>query len=222
MQYPVLYSFRRWPYAMRARLALLVSGTTFELREVLLKNKPQAMLNASPKGTVPVLILGDKTVLDESLDIMVWALENTNNNWLTKDSPTAKNLRENLINQNDTEFKYYLDRYKYFDHHPEQPQDYYLGKALPHLKNLEKILSEQAFLSGSKFGFTDAAIAPFIRQFYMVDQSRFKQLKLPNLETWLLQFLESSLFKKSMEKQALWNPDDEATLLNNDEPINQA
>ena len=210
--YPILYSFRRCPYAMRARLALRASNMTVEIREVSLKNKPAAMLQASPKGTVPVLIANTEKTLEESLDIMHWALQSAGQtDWLSPESISSTQI-ESLINQNDTEFKYYLDRYKYFDHHPEYSQDYYLKKALPFLQQLEKILSKQAFLTGSNFHFTDAAIAPFIRQFFMVDQQQFTQLNLPKLEAWLSLFLDSPLFKSVMEKYPEWNEGDEMIL----------
>lgn len=211
---PVLYSFRRCPYAMRARLAIYASNITVELREILLRDKPQALLNASEKGTVPVLVIDQETVLEESLDVMHWALQHsTQSDWLPSEPLTQS--QEDLIHHNDTEFKYYLDRYKYFDRYPEHSQDYYLEKSLPFLNKLEKILSKQAYLGGSKFRFTDAAIAPFIRQFCMVDQQRFDQLDLAKTQTWLMSFLKSPLFNNIMKKYPAWIEGDEVTLFGN-------
>lgn len=210
--HPILYSFRRCPYAMRARLALYNSNVTVELREVLLKDKPPELLKASNKGTVPVLIDNKDTIFDESLDIMNWAFLQTNeSDWLSCQS-LVNSQKEDLIHQNDTEFKHYLDRYKYFDRHPEHPQQYYLEKAQPFLNKLEKILSKQTYLGGSKFRFTDAAIAPFIRQFCMVNQQQFEQLDLPKLQAWLYSFLNSSLLSDVMKKYPVWKEADEAIL----------
>ena len=215
MGHPILYSFRRCPYAIRARLALYACNVTVEIREVSLKNKPIAMLKASQKGTVPVLIANNGKTIDESLDIMHWALQKSERtDWLSNESLTTTQA-EQLIHQNDNEFKYFLDRYKYFDRYPEHSQDYYLQKALPFLIAIEEILSKHKFLSGSEFRFTDAAIAPFIRQFYMVDQPRFKQLNLSNIDTWLSLFLTKPLFKNIMEKYPVWQQGDEITLFAN-------
>lgn len=198
---PVLYSFRRCPYAMRARLALVVSGTRYELREVSLRAKPTEMLAASPKGTVPVLIRSGGQVIDQSLEIMRWALTNSDpDGWLEReDSP--------LICENDESFKYDLDRYKY--------PDRYEGDALAHrehaltfLRKLEARLSCSTFLDGPALGVTDAAIVPFVRQFAAVDPAWFADQPLPQLRHWLDIILGSGLFRSIMRRFPLWNPGD--------------
>jgi len=192
-------------------MALSVSNVTFELREVSLKNKPQALLEASNKGTVPVLILSDGTIIDESLEIMEWALQQQTHTpeWLElkKKNP--------IIELNDTEFKYYLDRYKYFDRHPEQSQDVYLEKALPFLETLEEILSQTTYIGGSKPNIVDIAVMPFVRQFYMVDQEKFNALILPKLQLWLNKFLQDELFTGIMKKYSAWSDGDKPVLYRN-------
>ena len=170
---PVLYSFRRCPYAMRARLALQAASQVVEHREIVLKNKPADMLRSSPKGTVPVLVLADGRVLDESLDIMRWALETHDTHaWLPADEGSRQN-DWTLIAQNDGEFKFHLDRYKY-------PHRYGLADGLAHrelargfLGGLQNRLTLQRFLGGARFGLADAAIAPFVRQFAHTDKAWF-------------------------------------------------
>ncbi|MCH2191628.1 MAG: glutathione S-transferase [Gammaproteobacteria bacterium] len=211
MSQSVLYSFRRCPYAMRARLAIFYSGLQVELREVVLKNKPQTMLNASAKGTVPVLVLEDR-VIDESLDIMQWSLtHNDRDGWLagTRVNLELQSLADDeLINQHDTEFKPLLDRYKYFDRHPEKTQEEHLQTALPFLAELEdriKLNGDGKFLALNRFSIQDAAIFPFIRQFAHSDLKRFYTLNLPLLQQWLNTCLESSLFKQIMFKYEAWS-----------------
>lgn len=211
---PILYSFRRCPYAMRARLALLHAGIRCEMREILLKAKPSQMLDVSNKGTVPVLVLINGEVIDESLDIMHWALSQTtkqnktpdSQDWLMDEnlSKTEINL---LIERNDYEFKEALDKFKYFDRHPENPQNYYLEQAMPYLETLENILQNNVYLGGSQFRLLDAAALPFIRQFSMVDQQMFNALPLKKLQIWLENGLNSELFKNIMPKYPLWEPD---------------
>jgi len=203
---PILYSFRRCPYAMRARLAIIQSHTTVELREVVLKNKPQQLLDISPKATVPVLHLSDGSVIDESLDIMKWALGNNDpDNWL--DQSIIKDINQ-LIFINDGEFKYYLDRYKYADRFPEQPERYYRQKAELFLANLEQRLSSQSFLCAEQCTLADSAIFPFIRQFANVDLSWFQASKYKYLNHWLNNHIESSLFLSIMKKYPAWQQGD--------------
>jgi len=210
MTTPILYSFRRCPYAIRARLALMHCGAKCILREVSLKSKPVQMLDASNKGTVPVLILQPHRVIDESIDIMRWAMnENPSrdmqnaNAWQTSETMSTDEVDE-LINQNDFEFKAQLDKYKYSDRHPEHPQHYYLEQAMPFLEQLENRLARSPYLSGNQFRFPDAAILPFIRQFSMVDLKTFDSLALPNIQRWLAQGLNSDLFASVMTKYPLW------------------
>jgi len=197
----VLYSFRRCPYAMRARLALAVSGTRYELREVRLADKPAAMLSASPKGTVPVLRTADGAVIDESLEIMRWALEARDpEGWLTRDDPA-------LIAINDGLFKYHLDRYKYPDRYGSDPEGH-RENGLHLLHDLDERLAGAGQLCGSVRGLADAAIMPFVRQFAGVDRDWFEGQPLPCLKTWLANHLASDLFDSIMHRATPWAPDD--------------
>jgi len=201
---PILYSFRRCPYAMRARLALQVSGLAVEHREIALKKKPAEMLRASPKGTVPVLMLADGTVLDESLDIMRWALGRSDpQGWLGGDD-AYRNDASDLIAQNDGEFKFHLDRYKY-------PHRYGLADGVAHrelarefLDLLQARLAQHDFLAGTRFGLADAAIAPFVRQFAHTDPAWFAAQSWRHLAQWLQDFDASAAFAQVMEKHPVW------------------
>lgn len=200
---PILYSFRRCPYAMRARLAIAKSGQQVALREVVLRDKPEHMLEISPKGTVPVLLLPDGIVLEESLDVMKWALkENDPDGWLEE-------MGEDLIMENDTTFKKSLDTYKYFNRHPEHSQEHYREQGEMFLKKLEERLQSQLYLSGNEIKFVDAALLPFVRQFAFVDMEWFQGSEYQGVKRWLNDFLESDLFEKIMPKFEQWKPGDE-------------
>ncbi|GEN64220.1 glutathione S-transferase [Acetobacter oeni] len=199
--WPVLWSFRRCPYAMRARLALLVSGVRVEVREVLLREKPAAMLAVSPKGTVPVLVLPDGVVIDESLDVMRWALGRDDpEGWL----PGAD---FGLVGACDGVFKFHLDRYKYFTRYGCDPLEH-RTEGVRFLKELEARLSG-GFLCGERFRLTDAAVLPFVRQFAAVDAAWFGGLDLPRVRGWLEGFVSSALFARAMRRYAVWRPGDE-------------
>jgi len=206
---PILYSFRRCPYAMRARLALQAASIKVELREVALRQKPAAMLSISPKGTVPVLQIDNGKVIAESLDIMHWALQqNDPENWLP---PASTPAAHELINTNDNEFKAWLDRYKYADRYPEHPQAYYRQQAEQFLATLESRLQQTPYLSTAHFSLTDAAILPFIRQFAAVDASWFQQAPYPLLTAWLQNFTNSARFTAIMHNYSAWQPGDPPT-----------
>ena len=206
---PVLYSFRRCPYAMRARLAIAGAGLQVELREVVLKHKPATLLEASPKGTVPVLVLPEGRVIDESRDIMRWALRCSDpDNWLCSDEPDKLWQIEGLIQENDFVFKQHLDRYKYFDRHPQHPQAYYREQCEVTLLKLEKLLQQNTFLAGDHCSLADMAIFPFIRQFAHVDREWFFSAPYPALQRWLNGHLESRLFNQIMSKYQPWQPGD--------------
>jgi len=197
----ILYSFRRCPYAMRARLAIAYSEQSVALREINLKTKPQAMLALSAKGTVPVLQLADGTVLDESLDIMAWALECADpDGWL------QGNLTEmlSLIDENDFEFKIWLDKYKYADRFLEKTADYYREQGEEFLFKLEDKLAVNSYLFGEKTGLADIAIFPFVRQFAAVDKEWFSRSAFPRLQVWLNSFIHSPLFKSVMKEYPNW------------------
>ena len=198
---PVLYSFRRCPYAMRARLALLASGTVCELREIKLAAKPEAMLAASPKGTVPVLVQPNGTVIDESLDIMRWSLScNDPEGWLERDDAS-------LIAVNDGPFKHHLDRYKYPDRHGSDANDH-RATGLVILRDLNERLERSSNLNGDQRGLADMAIMPFVRQFAETDREWFDAQPLPGLQAWLQSHLTSSLFAAIMPRPKPWQPDD--------------
>ena len=204
---PCLYSFRRCPYAMRARFGLLFAEFQVELREITLKHKPIQMLNISPKGTVPVLQLSDDVVIEESREIMVWALEQQDPQRLLN----ANTLHEAniLIDKNDNEFKYWLDRYKYADRYLEMTQTEYRRRGEDFLQVLEGLLTKNAYLLGSHVTIADIAIMPFVRQFAHVDRNVFYNLPYPNLQRWLTCWLEHPLFLQVMTKFEPWQEGDE-------------
>jgi glutathione S-transferase len=193
---PLLYSFRRCPYAIRARMALAVSGISYERIEVDLKNKPAALFAISPKGTVPVLQLPDGRVIDESLDIMLYALSvNDPEHWL----PAAGELRlqmDALIERNDKTFKPLLDKFKYHTKHIELSQDEHQANGDVILSDLENRISQNNFLFEIKPSLADIALFPFIRQWAGVKADALRHF--PKLETWLNHHTESSLFSKVM------------------------
>lgn len=200
---PVLYSFRRCPYAIRARMALAQAGTEVELREVVLRNKPQALLDASPKGTVPVLVLPDGTVIDESLAIMRWALgQNDPQGWLAQ---TGQPELQHLMALNDGPFKQALDAYKYPERHPEQSVTMHRaqGEAVL-LALLEARLEAHPFLAGASPGLADVAIFPFIRQWAAVDAAWFEICRWAAVRRWLQDWLNSTAFSRVMDKHAAW------------------
>lgn len=202
---PVLYSFRRCPYAIRARIALAQGGVAVELREVALRDKPAAMLAASPKGTVPVLQLPDGTVLDESLDIMRWALQQQDGDgWLARaESPEQHALMQATENP----FKHWLDHYKYAPRFPERSaQDYRAEAEQCLLAPLEALLAKTPWLGGDKPCLSDAAIFPFVRQFAGVDPDWWRTASWSATRRWLQTWLDSALFERVMVKQALWAP----------------
>lgn len=207
---PVLYSFRRCPYAMRARLAIAYSNAQLELREVVLKDKPTQLMEASKKATVPVVVLPDGRVIDESRDIMRWALQqNDPDGWLYADDNDWLWELEGLIQENDFVFKQHLDRYKYADRHPEYPMEYHREQCENTLKKLDRQLEiNQGFLVCDRLTLADTAIFPFIRQCAHVDREWFYQTEYQALQAWLDQLLESELFQSIMHKYPQWQPGD--------------
>lgn len=205
---PILYSFRRCPYAMRARLALQVSRQQCVVREIILRDKPAEMLALSPKGTVPVLQLPDGRVLEESLDIALWALEqNDPQQWFAPQSGTFDEMME-LIAFNDGPFKHHLDRYKYAVRYDDVSEpDHHRGEGVEFLKTLEARLGGHAHLCGDRESLADNAIFPFVRQFANTDRDWFDAQPLPHLRGWLAAHLESDAFKTVMEKWPRWMPE---------------
>ena len=209
MSLPILYSFRRCPYAIRARVTLLYSGIPVELREVVLRDKPPEFIAASPKATVPVLVPAHGPVLEESLDIMHWALaQNDPDGWLDADRLAT----QALIEDNDGEFKKSLDAYKYSNWHPEKTTEDHRTACEPFLHELESRLQEQAYLLGSKMSLADIAVAPFVRQFAHVDFDWFEATSYTKLKYWLQQFKELDFFQAAMCKYPAWRAGDPVTV----------
>jgi glutathione S-transferase len=195
-----LYSFRRCPYAMRARMALRYSGVEVQIVEVSLKAKPAEMLALSSKGTVPVLEVTGQ-VIDESLAIMRWALaQNDPQDWLLKDDPAGRLLMAELIEENDQVFKVHLNRYKYAERYPEQPMEHYRAEGEVFLRRLDERLEGRDYLLAGHPSLADVALMPFVRQFAHVDREWFGQAPYPRLQVWLQRFLESELFTAIMKK----------------------
>lgn len=204
---PTLYSFRRCPYAMRARLAILFARLQVALREIELKNKPAQMLAISPKGTVPVLQLQEGRVIEESREIMQWALEQQDPQGLL-DSETLPQ-EQALMDKNDNEFKHWLDRYKYADRHIEMTQTEYRQQGEGFLQLLEALLTQNNYLLGDSPSLADIGIMPFVRQFAHVDRKVFYALPYPKLQQWLQYWLQHPVFLQAMTKFAPWQEGDE-------------
>ncbi|WP_298912218.1 glutathione S-transferase N-terminal domain-containing protein [uncultured Algimonas sp.] len=208
MSLPILYSFRRCPFAMRARMALDASDTWVEHREVLLRDKPAAMLDASPKGTVPVLVTDDNGVLDESLDIMIWALRRHDpENWLA-DQACDQADAERFLDA----FKDRLDRYKYASRYdPEQPRGAVdpdqRDAAMQVLTHFAATLNGTPFLRGAAPRLVDIATFPFVRQFAAVEPDWWAQAAPEGVQRWLAGHLASPRFKRIMRKWPLWDPE---------------
>lgn len=204
MQRPILYSYRRCPYAMRARMALSYAGIQVEIREIALREKPAHMLAVSPKGTVPVLVLASNEVLEQSLDIMDWALQQSDvDEWIIQDQAGQK-LTADLIATNDGAFKKSLDKYKYAIRFPENPPEIYRAQGEEFLQRLEILLQQNTYLCRNTISKADVAIFPFVRQFSMVDENWFESADYPSLKAWLNGLLNSQLFMGVMQKYPVW------------------
>ena len=204
MQRPILYSYRRCPYAMRARMALSYAGIQVEIREIALREKPAHMLAVSPKGTVPVLVLASNEVLEQSLDIMDWALQQSDvDEWIIQDQAGQK-LTADLIATNDGAFKKSLDKYKYAIRFPENPPEIYRAQGEEFLQRLEMLLQQNTYLCRNTISKADVAIFPFVRQFSMVDENWFESADYPSLKAWLNSLLNSQLFLGVMQKHPTW------------------
>jgi len=208
MNHPLLYSFRRCPYAIRARLALRVSDISVVLREVVLADKPEELQLLSAKATVPVLVVNQTEVIDESLDIMLWALKQSDPHaWLLSDAGSITEC-ERLILENDNDFKSFLDRYKYADRFPDHPPEFYRAQAERFLLVLEARLGTSPYLLADRPTLADMAIFPFIRQFSNVDKVWFEQSPYPHLRAWLERLLVLPLFTGVMGKYIKWQRND--------------
>lgn len=183
-------------------MALNYAGVELELREVILRDKPPSMLKASAKGTVPVMLLPDGTVIDESADVMRWALAQYDPDCWWNEHLTAET--NTLLEENDFIFKKYLDQYKYADRYPEQSQSFYRAGAEQFLRHLEQRLGLHHHLLDHRLTFADVAVFPFVRQFAFVDKTWFDQAPYPLLQSWLSSFLDSALFLNVMTKYPTW------------------
>lgn len=206
-QTPILWSFRRCPYAMRARMAVLSAGVKVTLREIVLRDKPAAFLDTSPSATVPCLAVAD-TVLDESLDIMVWALKQNDPEHLL-DMPQDG---WDLIHDNDGPFKLALDHTKYATRYPDLDPDAERAKAVRFLMQLDMRLTDHAYLLGDHATLADLAIFPFVRQFAHVDRAWFDAQPWPHLAAWLTRYTDSARFTQAMTKYPPWKDGDAPVL----------
>ena len=203
MNLPILYSFRRCPYAMRARMALILASKQCELREILLKNKPDHMLEISPKGTVPVLQLPDK-VLDESLDIISWAtVSNLDNVHIF--SKTEETLYMELVHLFDTKFKHHLDRYKYSSRYGADPSEHQEECKII-LENLDAKINPSPWVFGLQVSLLDISILPFIRQCKIANPEWFDAQQFKKVIGLLDYFEQDNLFIQAMQKYELWDP----------------
>ena len=203
MNYPILYSFKRCPYAMRARMAIKLAGIKCEIREVRLNNKPDHMLKVSPKGTVPVLITKNK-VIDESLDIINWVLS-IDNVFEGNIEQNEIDLTEDLIKIFDNKFKYHLDRYKYSTRYKDADLEFHRNQCLKILNNLESFISNSEWCFGDQLNKLDISILPFIRQFRIANSSWFdSQNEITKVKKLLNNFLDSKLFEEIMHTYQIW------------------
>ena len=205
-KYPILYTFRRCPYAMRARLAIKASGVIVEIREVKLKNKPKELLNISPKATVPVLYISSKKIIEESLDIMKWALEINDPLKLLKQEKLNKIEVHNTLNKLENDFKQNLDRYKYSSRFDQPNPELYRDKNLRILNQFNNLLQHNKGIYSSHLSLLDYAIFPFIRQFRNVNSVWFDSLELKFLKSWLYELIDSDEFSSIMKKNLIWEP----------------
>jgi len=202
---PILYSFRRCPYAIRARLALLYSNSKVELREVVLRDRPPSLLEYSPKGTVPVLVLPNGEILEESMEIMLWCI---GKDMLIGDW-------QELVELNDNEFKGNLDRYKYPDRFDDViSMEFHRNECLEILNSFDLRL-DGGFLMGNVLSVADLVLVPFIRQFANTDRDWFEQQDIPNVKRWMEEILQSELFSSSMIKYGQWHKGDDITYFPN-------
>ena len=201
---PILYSFRRCPYCMRAHMALKYAGLKIILRDVKLNDLPAEVLAVSPHATVPSLAISENEYMDESWDIVKWAVQqNDPENWLGENNEYL-NEAEMLVEINDFSFKDDLDHYKYADRYPEHPMEYYRENGEEFLEELTELLQQNTFLSADHITITDIAVFPFIRQFAMVDKEWFDKSPYPELQRWLLAMLSSEWFIEAFKKHETW------------------
>jgi glutathione S-transferase len=212
MTLPILYSLRHCPFAMRARLAIFKSKEAVELRDVKLTNKPVAMLNASPKGTVPILVVAPSHVIDESLDVMLWILGKSDPDNLLRNLPDLLAF----INVYDGEFKPCIERYKAAKRYHEANLNECRQACEVYIQDLEKRLSEHAYIFSNQESLADIAILPFIRQFAKVERQWYVQSSYVNVKRWLNTYLQSSMFNKVMAQYSLWEEGSDVVVFGGD------
>ena len=205
MSIPILYSFRRCPYCMRAHMALKQSGIKVELREVKLSDMPAEALALSPEATVPILALPDGTVFTESWDIVKWALaQNDPSSWLGDNDEHSLDA-EMLIETNDFSFKEDLDRYKYADRFPEHDEEHYRTACEEFIEELEEMLTENHYLLADQMSLADIGVFPFVRQFSLVNKEWFASTPYPKVQNWLQNLIDTDLFQKVFHKHDRWH-----------------
>jgi glutathione S-transferase len=214
---PVLYSLRNCPYAMRARVAIYYAKQKVALRDLLLSNKPDEMLEVSPKGTVPVLVTeletGQTVVIDESLDVMLWALNETDpDNLLHSETPHLLSEMLSLISQFDNEFKTCFDKYQCAKRYHEDSLVSDREACEKYIADLEQRLQLNDFLMSNKASLADIALLPFIRKFSKVERQWYLQSPYPKLRAWLNRYLQSRMFSKVMTQYPLWLESREVTV----------
>ena len=205
IKYPILYTFRRCPYAIRTRMVIKLSQITVEIREIELKNKPREFLELSPKGTVPVLLTDSGQVLEESLDIINWALDSNDPKNLLSECNLSKSQFKELLKKLDDDFKINLDKYKYPNRYQGVDRNFNRDANLNFLANLDNILKTSEYINCNHLTLIDYLIFPFIRQFRNVDENWFDCLNFNYLKKWLNNLMESEDFKSIMKKYTVWN-----------------
>lgn len=213
MSIPILYSLRQCPYAMRARIGILQAKQPVMLRDIVMKNIPKEMLDASPKGEVPVLVFEDSSVIDESLDIMIWALNQSDpGNLLFNQQPNTYQDMLDLINRNDNEFVDALKKYKAASRYHDSAEINCRQQCEPFISYLEQRLAKHDYIFGDSASLADYAILPFIRQFSRVDRKWYLQDPYPNLQHWLERHYQNPIFSKAMTKYPQWLDKEESIL----------
>ena len=208
---PILYSFKRCPYAMRARMALYLSNTVVELREVSLRDKPQSMLEISPKGTVPVLILDDGNVIDESIEIIEWCIKKKKNIFTETLHNEQELFTEDAIKLFDEKFKFHLDRYKYAKRYEDVDEILHRESCVEILKTMENKISNKFFFYTDHLNKIDICILPFIRQFRIANPEWFdNHIEFPKVQKWLDNFLKSSILEEIMVSHEVWKKNNTA------------
>ena len=206
---PILYSFKRCPYAMRARMAIYLSQIVVEHREVSLKNKPKSMMEISPKGTVPVLLLENGDVIDESMDIINWCLETKSRVFKDILDDSQKAFTKKIIKIFDEKFKFHLDRYKYATRYKNGDAVSHRDTCLDILKTLDKNINNTKWFFSNNVNKIDISVLPFIRQFRIADSLWFDaNQSIPNIQIWLENFLQSKLLNEVMINFDAWDPND--------------